>query len=117
MKTCFCRSLDVSDSTTYTKEMIFEKTSVELKIYSYICKSCQQTFGFYADGYIPEDVDIKKFAEELNMEFEMKLGKPSPLGCDNGISWNRKWILIGYEWKTENVWKEEHQHIFYESRD
>ena len=118
MKTCFCRSLDVSDSTTYTKEMIFEKTSVELKIYSYICKSCQQTFGFYADGSIPDEiVDIKKFAEELNMEFEMKLGKPSPLSCDNGISWNRKWIRIEYEWKTENVWKEEHQHIFYESRD
>ena len=123
MKTCFCRSLDVSDSTTYTKEMIFEKTSVELKIYSYICKSCQQTFGFYADGYIPEkfveQADIKKFAEELNMEFEMKLGKPSPLRCDDGFSGfpSVKWIIIQYEWKTENVWKEDRQYIYYESRD
>ena len=121
METCSCRSLDVRDSTTYTKEMIFENTSAEVNIYSYICKSCQQTFGFYADGSIPDEiVDIKKFAEELNMEFVMKLGdNPSPLICDDGFSGfpSVKWIIIRYLWETENGWKEERQYIFHESRD
>lgn len=114
MKTCFCRTLDVSDSTTYTKEMIFEKTSGEVRIYSYICKSCQQTFGYYADGYIPERVDIRKFAEELRTELELRSDKnPWSLTCDHGSPY--RWIIIQYEWKPDN-WKSVNR-IFDESRD
>ena len=106
MKTC-CRELDVSNSSTFKKSKIFKKIfgddelSAELKIYRYICKNCEQTFGFYADGYIPEHFDIKDYEKELDKAFELRSeeGKsPGWLSCDTHVGGTV--ILIVYNWET-----------------
>jgi hypothetical protein len=106
MKTC-CRELDVSNRSTFRKSPIFreiikhDELSAELKIYGYICNNCEQTFGFYADGYIPEHFDIKDYENELNKAFGLgshQLETPARLACDTLVG--DTVILIVYNWKT-----------------
>jgi hypothetical protein len=110
-----CCGLDVSNRSTYKKNKIFK--SSELKIYRYICNNCEQTFGFYADGYIPEHFDIKDYETELNKAFKLRNEErksPGWLSCDT--IGEITVILIAYNWETNYGKRSQDMPIFERGR-
>jgi hypothetical protein len=115
MNTRCCRELDVSNRSTYKKNKIFK--SAELKIYRYLCKNCEDTFGFYVNGRITEDIE----------NFLGKLPKENPLVIiqEDGSVGNLRWdavdsptaIMFWYGWSDgRNESRSQQMPIFHEGR-
>jgi len=99
MDTRCCRELDVSNRSTYKKNKIFK--SAELKIYRYLCKNCEDTFGFYVNGCIPEDIEnfLGKLPKQP-IEILTPLGVPVADLSWDGIDSNTA-IMFCYSWSCQ----------------
>jgi len=112
MDTRCCRELDVSNRSTYKRNKIFK--SADLKIYRYLCRNCEDTFGFYVNGCIPEDIEnfLGKLPKQPK-EILTPLGVPvARLSWDTIIS--NTAIMFRYKWSNKHGTREQKMPIFQE---
>jgi hypothetical protein len=114
MDTRCCRKLDVSNRSTYKKNKIFK--SAELKIYRYLCKNCEDTFGFYVNGCIPEDIEnfLDKLPEQPIEILTPRGGSVAELSWDTVDS--RTAIMFWYRWSWKYGSRKQQMPIFQEGR-
>lgn len=108
MDTRCCGEVDVSKRSTYKKNNIFK--NAELKIYRYLCKNCDETFGFYVDGCIPEHMDIDDYMDDIE-EARMS-DKMMDLTFDKNDG--RTEIMFWYKWSWKLGRRKQRMPIFRE---